>query len=38
LLHTAVHLGGNNIVHRLAAYALGWLLLMALWLRLLMLN
>lgn len=38
LLHTAVHLGTNNIVHRLMAYALGWLLLMALWLRLLLLN
>ena len=38
LLHTTVHLGGNNIVHRLTTYALGWLLLMALWLRLLLLN
>jgi len=38
LLHTAVHLGSNHIVHRLMAYALGWLLLMALWLRLLLLN
>jgi len=38
LLHTAIHLGGNNIVYRLMAYALGWLLLMALWLRILLLN
>ena len=36
LLHTAIHLGGNNIVHRLAAYALGWFLLVASWMRLLL--
>lgn len=38
LLHTAFHLGGNNVVHRLMAYALGWLLLIALWIRLLLLG
>lgn len=37
LLHTAMHLGGNNVVHRLTAYAVGWSLLIALWMRLLLL-
>lgn len=31
LLHTFVHLRGNVVVHRLQAYALGWLMLIALW-------
>lgn len=31
LLHTFVHLRGNVVVRRLRAYALGWLMLIALW-------
>jgi len=38
LLHTAIHLSSNVVVHRLTAYALGWLLLMALWVRLMLLG
>ena len=38
LLHTAIHLSGNVVVHRLTAYALGWLLLVALWVRLMLLG
>jgi len=38
LLHTAVHLGSNNVVHRLAAYAIGWLLLIAQWAQLVLMS
>lgn len=31
LLHSLVHLRGNVVVRRLQAYALGWLMLIALW-------
>lgn len=31
LLHTLAHLGGNVVVRRLQAYALGWVLLIAMW-------
>jgi hypothetical protein len=31
LVHAAVHLGGNRVRHRLRAYAVSWLLLLALW-------
>lgn len=30
-LHTAIHLGGNRVRHRLRAYFVSWLLLLALW-------
>lgn len=33
LLHSVVHLRGNIVVRRLQAYALGWVLLVALWVR-----
>jgi hypothetical protein len=31
LLHSLVHFRGNVVVGRLQAYALGWLMLIALW-------
>ena len=36
LLHTWVHLRGNVVLRRLQAYALGWLAIAALWIRLLL--
>jgi hypothetical protein len=30
-VHAAIHLGGNRVRHRLRAYFLSWLLLLALW-------
>jgi hypothetical protein len=31
LLHTAIHLGGNRLRHRMRLYLLSWLALLALW-------
>jgi hypothetical protein len=31
LVHAAVHLGGNRLRHRMRAYAVSWLLLLAMW-------
>ena len=31
ILHTAIHLGGNRVRHRLRAYFAGWLVLAVLW-------
>lgn len=36
LVHTWVHLRGNVVVRRLQAYALGWLAIVGLWVRLLL--
>lgn len=38
LLHSVVHLRGNVVVRRLQAYALGWILLIAMWVRQLFLG
>lgn len=37
LFHTAAHLGTNNVTLRASAYSLGWLLIFALWIHLLIL-
>lgn len=31
LVHTFIHLGGNNVLHRLAVFVIGWMFLLAGW-------
>lgn len=31
VVHTIVHLGSNNVLHRAGAFAIGWLMIVALW-------
>lgn len=38
VMHTLIHLGSNNIRQRVIAFALGWLVLVVIWLRLLFLT
>lgn len=34
MFHAAVHLGGNRLRYRVRAYAVGWLVLLAMWIQL----
>lgn len=37
IIHSIIHLGGNNVSHRLYAYASGWFVILSMWVLLIVL-
>ncbi len=36
VLHSFIHLGSNNVIHRAGLYGLGWLLILSMWIEILL--